>query len=270
MKTIAVEKHKLNAASALITVILYLVGSILAGLIAAIFFGGVQSSPDDRNIDEVIGSGMIANLLVLAAILYVSLWVFRESSHRIFFEDRAINRPRFYYLFPLIWFGVSLFALTQVDFSAFALREILLVLVATLAIGANEEIVDRGILLVGLRNSGFREWLAWLITLIVFSASHLVNLVGGASPVVLIIVLCGGALLYVSRRVFGNIFVPIALHAFYDTAFYLLPGAYLVGENLPDHVLDIQLGSFLVLFVGAVLALIVGRPLFRRETVRSV
>ena len=135
-------------------------------------------------------------------------------------------------------------------------------IVAALAIGANEEIVTRGILLVGLRNSGVREWAAWVVTLVVFSLLHLINLTGGANLTVLVVVLTGGTLWYVSRRIFGNLFVSIFLHALYDTAFFLLPGATLVGENLPDHVLDIQLASFLVLFAGSVLVLFVGRTLF--------
>ncbi|MCB0183432.1 MAG: hypothetical protein KDE31_04170 [Caldilineaceae bacterium] len=69
-----------------------------------------------------------------------------------------------------------------------------------------------------------------------------------------------------SRRIFGNLFVSIFLHAFYDTAFYLLPGTTLVSEDLPDHVLDIQLASFLVLFVGSVILLFVGRSLFQQQT----
>ncbi len=41
-----------------------------------------------------------------------------------------------------------------------------------------------------------------------------------------------------------NLFVPIFLHALRHAAFFLLLGATLVGESLPNHVLDIQLASF--------------------------
>ena len=79
-------------------------------------------------------------------------------------------------------------------------------------------------------------------------------------------VVTGGTLLYVSRRVFNNLFVPIVLHALYDTAFYLLTGIYTVGESLPDHVLDIQLGSFLVLLAASLLFLVFGRGLLKQDT----
>ena len=266
----AEKRVKLNTTTALITVVLYLVGSIFAGLLAAIFFGGVgQETPDARNIDGLIDNTTISYLIVSAALFYICFRVFKESSHRIFFEEKAINQPRYYYLFPLLSLAVSAFALTQVDYAAFSARDILLVILAALAIGANEEIVTRGILLVGLRNSGVREWIAWLITLIVFSLMHLVNLLSGANLTVLLVVLTGGTLWYVSRRIFGNLFVSIFLHAIYDSAFFLLSGATLVGENLPDHVLDIHLASFLVLFVGSVIILFVGRSLFQRTTTTS-
>ena len=41
----------------------------------------------------------------------------------------------------------------------------------------------------------------------------------------------------------------------------ILVGAALVGEDLRDRMLDIQLASFPVLLVGSLLVLFVGRPL---------
>jgi uncharacterized protein len=259
-------KPRLRTGVALLTVVLYLVFSIVAALFARIFLGGSDASSAGRAIDSVIGSGMVANLVVMAGLLFVSIWVFRESRHDIFFERKPFGLSRRYYLFPLIWFGVALFALTQVDFAAYSVRDLLLVVVATLAIAVNEEIVTRGTLLVGLRNSGVTEWLAWLITVVVFAALHLVNVLGGGNLSIVFIVVTGGTLLYVSRRVSGNLFVPIGLHAFYDTAFYLLTGKYAEGASLPGHVLDIQLASFLVLLVASILFWIFGRKLLRQET----
>jgi hypothetical protein len=100
----------------------------------------------------------------------------------------------------------------------------------------------------------------------IFALLHLVNVLGGDSPTILIVTFAGGTLLYVARRVFNNLFVPIALHALYDAAFFLLTGKYLVGDSLPDNVLDIQLASFLVLFIAAILFLIFGRGLLRNDT----
>lgn len=257
---------KLNTKTGLIASLLYIVISIAAAFIAAIFFGGVQASPDERVVDGVIDSGMIANIAISIGLLYVCFVVFKDSTRDIFFERKRFNLSKLYYLFPLTSFAVILFALTQVDYSAYSLRVILLVLLATLSIGFNEEVVTRGILLVGLRNSKWDEWKAWVITVIVFSLMHMVNVFGGGFLTVLLIVIPGGTLWYVSRRVFNNVFVSIALHALYDTAFYLLPGKYLVNEPLPGHILDIQLGSFLVSMVASILFVIFGRGLLINRT----
>ena len=260
-------KAKLNARSAFLVVFLYLVLSILAALLAAIFFGGVDASEADRLIEGVIDSGMYATIIVLIVLLFISIYVFEDSRRDIFFERKPFSLSKLYYLFPLAWLGVTLVALFNVDYSAYSLGEILLVLLATLAIGANEEIVTRGISLIGLRNSGVTEWKAWLVTVVVFALLHLVNVLGGDSPTILLVTAAGGTLLYVARRTFNNLFVPIGLHALYDAAFFLLTGKYLVGEGLPDNVLDIQLASFLVLLTAAILFLIFGRGLFKGDTV---
>lgn len=257
---------KLNTRSAFLVALFYLVFSIAASFIAAIFLGGLQSSPDETNIDSVIDSGMVANITISILLLLTCFVVFKKSRKDIFLERKRFNLSKLYYLFPLTSFAVILFALSQVDYSAYSLRVILLVMLATLAIGFNEEVVTRGILLVGLRNSRWDEWKAWVMTVVVFSLMHLVNVFGGGFLTVLLIVVPGGTLWYVTRRVFNSLFVSIGLHALYDTAFYLLPGKYLANESLPDQVLDIQLGSFLVLFVASILFVIFGRGLLKNET----
>jgi membrane protease YdiL (CAAX protease family) len=257
---------KLNARSTGLPVILYLVLSIVAALFAAIFLGGIEVSQTDELIDGVIDSGMVGNILVLIVLLLISLYAFKDSRRDIFFERKSIALSKFYYLFPFAWFAVTLVALFNVDYSAYTLGPILLVLVAALTIGANEENVTRGIALIGLRNSVVVEWKAWLVTVAVFALLHLVNVLGGGSPTILLVTAAGGTLLYIARRVFSNLLVPIGLHALYDAAFFLLTGKYLVCESLPDGVLDLQLASFLVLLATTILFLIVGRGLLKNDT----
>lgn len=257
---------ELNSRSAFLTVFLYLVLSIIVTLLVGIFSGGIGSSASTTIVDDAIDSSMVANLIVAFVLAVISIYVFRDSRRDIFFERKPFALSKLYYLFPLAWLGVTIFALINVDYSAYTFGVMLLVLVATLAIGFNEELVTRGILLIGLRNSGVAEWKAWLISVVVFGLLHLVNVFGGAYLTIILVTVCGGTLLYVARRVFNNLFVPIGLHALYDTAFFLLTGKYLVGADLPGSVLDIQLGSFLILLVAAVLFVIFGRGLLKNDT----
>jgi hypothetical protein len=206
-------KRELKAKNALIVIAMYLVISLLASLVFAIFSGGVSTSQGELNVDGVIDSGMYAMIAVMIILLAISIFVFKDSTRDIFFERKRFYLFRLYYLFPLTWFGVTLFALTNVDYSSYSFNVILLVLMASLAIGVNEELVTRGILLIGLRNSGVAEWKAWLITVVVFSLLHMVNVLGGEGKVVIFYVITVGTLLYVARRVFNNLLVPIEMHA---------------------------------------------------------
>ncbi len=260
-------KAKLNPISGILVMIFYVIVSLFATLLTTIFFSGINMGGSGRFIDETIDAGMFAMLAVSLVLLFISIVIFKDSRRDIFFERKRFSLSKWYYLIPIIQIAVVLFAFLNANISAFSIRDILLLIIATLTIGFNEELVTRGILLVGLRNGGMAEWKAWLVTFIAFSLLHIFNVIAGGSFMVLIIVMTGGVIYYAARRIFNNLFVPMLLHAFYDFAFYLLPGSYLVSEGLPDKVLDIQLGSFLVLFLLSILILIFGRKLFKDENV---
>ena len=257
---------KLNTKSAFIVVLFYLVLSILVSLIAAIFFGGISSGPSDRIIEGVIDSGLYANMLVTLFLLYISFSVFKDSRKDIFFERKNFQLSKLYYLFPLIAMGIAIFGLVNVDYSSYSPGVILQVIIASLVIGINEEVVTRGILLTGLRHDGLDEWKVFSINLVIFSLLHLINTAGAGNLSVLLVTVASGALYYTSRRVFNNLVVPIALHALHDVAFFLLPGVYAVGDTLPDQVLNIQFGSFLITLAAVIVFLIFGRGLLKNET----
>lgn len=259
-------KRELNARSAFLMAVLYPILGIGAALLARLLFGGGATAQRETNLDQVIGAGMYGTLMLSVVLIVISIYVFQGSRRDIYFERTPFILSRLYYFYPLVWAGVAVVALFNVDFSVYNPGVVARVIIAALAIAVNEDLVTRGILLVGLRNSRFAEWQAWLITLVIFSLYHLVNVLGGGSLVIVIIVATGGVLLYVTRRVCNNLFASIGLHAFYDTAFFLLTGSYAVGESLPDPVLDLQLGSFLVLLAASILFLVFGRKLFQSNT----
>jgi hypothetical protein len=92
-----------------------------------------------------------------------------------------------------------------------------------------------------------------------------VNVLGGGSITQVLIVIFGGTLLYISRRVFNNLFVPILLHAFFDTAIYLQTGFFFANQNLPDGILDFNLASFLIMVLATFIFLIFGRNLLKKN-----
>ena len=255
----------LNVKTALLIIVIYLILEILLNILTRIFFGTNAPAENKRVIDSVIGNGMVVNLIISALLIFTTTVVFKDDTRNIYLENPKFSLSKFYFLFPLIWFGIALFALLTTGFSFYSFSTILLVVIAALSIAINEEILTRGMLIVALRKRGTAEWLVYLVSTLIFASLHLVNVLGGNSISQVFVVLFGGTLLYISRRVFNNLFAPILLHAFYDTAIYLQTGHFLVNQNLPDHILDFNLASVLIMVLATILFLTMGRKLLQRE-----
>lgn len=259
-------KLKLNTITGVLITVLYFVGSIIITLLAAILSGSAGDSAVKTVAEDVIDYSMYVNLSIAAILLALCLVVFRDNLRDIFFERATFNLSKLYYAIPLVYLGIIIFALANVQFDGYSFSTIILVVIASFTIGFNEEVVTRGILLTGLRNDKLDEWKVYALSLAIFSFMHLINIVAGGSPMFVIFQFIGGTILYVTRRVFNNLFAPIILHGLWDTAFYLLPGLTLVTASPPDNVLDIQLGAALIGFVMFVLFLIFGRGLLKNST----
>ena len=257
---------QLNSKTAALVVVLYFFGSIGITFFVAIFMGGVGSSENQTTMQSYIDDSLYANFIITAILLFVCFILFKESRKDIFFERTAFHLSRLYWAIPLVDFGVAVFALFNVEYGLIPFGTIALVFIAALSIGFNEEVVTRGILLVGLRNDKISEWKVYAITLIVFSLLHLINLFAGGNITQIIVQFAGGTIFYVARRVSNTLILPIIMHTFYDFAFIFLTGSYLVSENLPSNVLDITFASFLILIGLFVLYIIYGRNLLKNET----
>jgi len=255
----------LNIKTALSIIVIYLILEILLNILVRIFFGTSSPAENKRVIDSVIGNGMVVNLIISALLIFTTTVVFKDDTRDIYLENPKFSLSKFYFLFPLIWFGIALYALLSTGFSFYSYSTILLVVIAALSIAINEEILTRGLLIAALRKRATPEWLVYVSSTLVFALLHLVNVFGGGSITQVLVVIFGGTLLYISRRVFNNLFVPILLHAFYDTAIYLQTGYFLENQNLPDPILDFNLASFLIMVLATILFLTLGRKLLRRE-----
>lgn len=261
---------KLNTKSGLTAVVLYMIGSVIVGLAAALYFRSSPAAADERIVDNVIDSGMYANLIVSAVLILVCFFTFKGSTRDIFFEKTPFTLSKLYFLYPLILVGLYIWALTNVEWASYSMDVILLVILASLAIGFNEEVVTRGILLVGLRNSEVKEWKVFVITTVIFALLHSINMFGASNFTQILVTLVSGALFYISRRVFNTLLVPIVLHAIHDISYYLLTGVYSEEQgSLPDQVLDIQFQSFLIMFLATIVFIIFGRGLLRTQKIET-
>ncbi len=128
---------------------------------------------------------------------------------------------------PLRWtmiapFGILLVCLVRlplVDWGALPVRYFLLLTVGVLFVGVFEELMTRGVLLVGLRRR-LPEFAVWAVSCVLFGLLHLLNALAGAGlvPTLVQVVFATsfGSTLYVARRLTGSLLAPVLLHAFWD------------------------------------------------------
>ena len=94
-----------------------------------------------------------------------------------------------------------------------------LLAVGVLLVGFSEEMVTRGLMIVGLRG-GLKEPMVWLVSSLLFGLLHAINIVFGqavdATLQQIVFAFLLGTAFYVTRRVTGTLLVCMVLHALWD------------------------------------------------------
>ena len=123
---------------------------------------------------------------------------------------------------------------------------------ATLGVGFCEEIVYRGITVVGFR-SRYAEWQVWLFSSLLFGLIHIWNYFAGqsldASISQFISAFMSGCFLYMIRRATGTIIVSMLLHAAWDWTLFVsaATGHAPKSDNMiATYLLFVMLALFLV------------------------
>ncbi|WIE65379.1 CPBP family intramembrane metalloprotease [Curtobacterium sp. MCLR17_036] len=199
--------------------------SLLVGLVPIVVFAAVSAwrsrpSDDYATLGQTVDS-VVRALVVPEGIAVVALAVFVTALGwwRIATVDRTRTPLRWTMVAPLLIVLVALARLPFVDWSALPPHYFLLLTVGVLFVGVFEELMTRGVLLVGLRRR-VPEIGVWAISCALFGVLHLLNVLGGAEvdATLLQVVFAAsfGSTLYVARRLTGNLLAPVLLHAFWD------------------------------------------------------
>ncbi|MGZ6036736.1 MAG: CPBP family intramembrane glutamic endopeptidase [Myxococcaceae bacterium] len=126
------------------------------------------------------------------------------------------------------------------------------ILIGSLLVGFCEELVTRGVLVVGFRGA-WNEPKVWFVSTLLFALMHLPNWVFGAGPAALAqvgLAFASGSMLYLTRRVTGSLIFAMLLHGLWDFSAF-------IGEP--------NLIASAILPVNGILALVLVYVLLRQE-----
>lgn len=190
-----------------------LIAALLACLVAPaiielLWFRGLPEGlyPDGRSVAALAISTAVEVTLAVVLVTWLRWWpsVLHES----------LRVRRWLWALPVVMVAATLAVTDYGQLGASGWGLTLGLALGCLLIGAGEELLFRGVVLTFARFR-YREWIAALVTTLLFAAFHLP---GG----VLVAIGAGltGALLYVVRRVSGGIALPIVIHAIWDFAVY--------------------------------------------------
>jgi membrane protease YdiL (CAAX protease family) len=163
--------------------------------------------------------------------------------------EEAKAGPRWAMLLPVAMLIFVLLGVSGIDFGADSAKVLPALALGTVLVGFSEELMSRGLMLVGFRGSVSEVWV-WFLTSFLFGLLHGVNVLFGqslgstASQMGFAFVL--GSAFYLVRRITGFLVVGMVIHALWD---FGVVGADATGGAAP-------LASSIVLWIVVILTVV--------------
>ena len=200
-----------------------------------------------RSIVVPIGLGAI----VLAIAVTVLGWW-----HPVLFDDGRTG-PAWALAVPVLFLLAALLGLTQIDWRAENRSVLPVVAVGVLLVGFAEEVLTRGVLVVGGREQGWSALAVFLFSTILFAMLHGLNAFFGlpwqGTLVQIAVTFVAGTAFYVTRLSTGTLIVGILVHALWD---FVTIGAVATGRSAKPVVMACA-GLAYVLGVVAIVVILV-------------
>ncbi|GAA1503955.1 hypothetical protein BJ978_000315 [Agromyces terreus] len=188
------------------------------------------------------GAGM--SLIIATVLLVITTSLLGWWRPALF--DRERSRHRWPIFVPIVVAVAALLNLSAVDWGSYT-GAFFAASVVLLLVGFTEEIVDRGLLVVGLRSRLGEGWV-WFLSSALFALSHFINVALGA-PVFntafqVASAFLGGTAFYILRRTTGSLIWAMVLHGLWDFS------VFAVGVGNPSALLGVA--NILYLIAGVI------------------
>jgi membrane protease YdiL (CAAX protease family) len=171
----------------------------------------------------------------------------------------TMRAPKWLWAVPVLMFLPGLGALLGgAPSSDRSLGYLVALAVGTLFVGFSEEMLTRGVGLVGLRG-GFKEPIAWALSCLLFGLIHALNAFFGQSIGSTIqqigFAFLAGSVFYITRRVSGTLILCMVLHAWIDFTTLGFSKAAADAESPFTILAVLQWGAFALALIGVFLVL---------------
>lgn len=167
-----------------------------------------------RNIQR----GIVVPIGIGAVMLIVATTVL-DAWHDVLFEPER-SGPAWALVVPVLFVVVALINTSLIDYRSPNAGALPWLALGTLLVGFAEEVVTRGLLVVGLREAGWSPVAVYLMSTALFSILHSINALFGQSMKVtltqMVMTILAGTALYVTRLSTGTLVVGILAHALWD------------------------------------------------------
>jgi len=151
--------------------------------------------------------------MVIVPVIFVNIYGWWKPA---MYEQRRLSSRA--HIIPIIFALIAVGNLIFGDCSRLTPGMWLILVIGSVCVGFNEEMINRGQLIVALR-SKYGEKGVWLISTSMFALFHLPNIFFGTGLAGLIqvpICFCIGSVFYLARRTTGTLLAAMALHAIWD------------------------------------------------------
>ena len=178
--------------------------------------------------------------------------------------------PRWMLVIPGLVLLIGLVGIPYGDLGDIGGSFLLWLAIGTLLVGFSEELVFRGLAVVGFRG-GYSEVRVWLWSSILFGLLHGVNLVLGQGAVLtvrqVVTAFVLGSIFYAIRRTTGTIIVGMVLHGLWDFSTFANEKAAgaATDRSIDVGTAGVALGQSLLTFAAVVLFIVGAKRLFTKK-----